>query len=499
MTLKDLFFTPQINPLVSFSAIHPDWNAIINDRKKFSVNRQLLYERLKAQNSDNLSKSVEINLNFLKKNNCFTITTGHQLCFGTGPLYVIYKTLSVIELCKRLNTIYPEYHFVPIFWLASEDHDFMEINHFYTDYQNLWNYKGTFQGAVGRHIIQNAPIFKFWVTEPYQKNVSWKNAFQKLLCTIFSEEGLIFIDGDDPYLKSSFSPFFLKEIIEKTTCSNVNQTNKILKNLNIKIQWNCSEINLFYLTDTKREKIHFHENSYFIGNQKVELNWLLEEVKNFPEKFSPNAGFRPLYQEFLLPNLAYIGGWSEIRYWLQLKSNFEAFRVFFPLLIPRFSHTIFSDKIIEKMKPLNLPNEFLLKPLKEIQREIAQRYYNFDDLKNHFYSIYKEINELQNSLQPYSETLVYFLETQKSYFSKIYLQLEKKIIKIIQNNNPSLFFEIYRLKDEVQPEGFIQERTLNISAFVKQIDELQNFMKELKHSIQPWVNTYVQNQMKVYN
>lgn len=492
MNLKNIFFSSEIHPFVAFPVQKPEWLKIIQTRKFFPCNRELLVKRLLKQNEINLTDKVHQNIQLLLEPNSFTITTGHQLCYGTGPLYVIYKTLSVIELCEKLKEKYPEYHFIPIFWLASEDHDYLEVNHFYVDYQNKIEYWGDFQGAVGRHTINQSLIqYYLWVTEPYLKHDNWKNAFQELLSTIFKDFGLVFIDGDDLELKKSFSSFFLKELLERPTYKNVTQTNESLRKLNIKIQWNVTPVNLFYLTETKREKIHYQDGSYFIGNEKVELNKIVKEVLKNPEKLSPSAGIRPMYQEYLLPNLAYIGGWSEIRYWLQLKTNFEEFQIFYPILLPRFSYTYVPEEIEMKILGLGYDKTFLLKPLKEIQRTIASKYYDFEDFKNHFFSLHQNISNLQEEIKDLSESLVYSLETQKYYWNKIYLQLEKKLIKQIQNQYPKEFFEVYSLKDKVQPEGFIQERTLNISAFVKEKNQISYFMEKLSKDLAKWVEVYI--------
>ncbi len=492
MNLKNLFYTSKVQELIEFSANSPNWNLIIESRKDHACNRELLVRKLIEQNQINFSQVTQQNIKLLLNANTFTITTGHQVCYGSGPLYVIYKTLSIIELCKKLNQKFSDYHFVPVFWLASEDHDYIEVNHFYQGYQNKIEYHGKFQGAVGRHKIDQSIIYKgSWVTEPYLEQVSWKNAFQVLLSSIFKDEGLVFIDGDDYELKKSFSSYWLKEILEKPTQKNVLQTNHQLRNLGIKIQWNVSEINLFYLTASQREKIHFKNGEYFIGNKVVELDWLIKEAQENPDRISPSAGFRPLYQEFLLPNLAYVGGWGEIRYWLQLKSNFQEFNTFYPLLIPRFSYTYIPEDVQLKLKNMGFEPSFLLKNLKEIQRSIAQKYYDFEDFKNHFFSIHQNISDLQNDFKKFSESLVYSLETQKFYWNKIYHQLENKLIKMIQNQNPKEFFEIYRLKDRVQPDGFIQERTLNISAFVENKTQLKFFIDELKLDLEHWLKRFL--------
>ena len=122
----------------------------IERKSKDSIDRTLLYDVLKSQNNNlNLSELSLSNLEDIRDKKTFTISTGHQLCLFTGPLYFIYKIVSAINLVKQLKANYDNYNFVPIFWLASEDHDFNEINSI-----NLFNKKITWQnnqdGPVGR-------------------------------------------------------------------------------------------------------------------------------------------------------------------------------------------------------------------------------------------------------------------------------------------------------------------------------------------------------------
>ena len=122
----------------------------IDKKSNDFIDRELLFEVLKEQNAKiELSKSSQANLNLLKDNNTYTVTTGHQLCIFAGPLYFIYKIISTINLVNSLKSQYPSYNFVPVFWLASEDHDFDEISSI-----NLFNKKISWKtdqkGYVGR-------------------------------------------------------------------------------------------------------------------------------------------------------------------------------------------------------------------------------------------------------------------------------------------------------------------------------------------------------------
>ena len=132
------------------------------------------------------------------------------------------------------------------------------------------------------------------------------------------------------------------------------ETNKTIEDLGLKIQVNPREINLFYIKDGLRERIVENDGIYSVLDTNI--TWskseLLKHLDEVPERFSPNVIMRPLYQEVILPNLCYIGGGGEMIYWLQLKSNFEAQNVTFPMLLLRNSALVKSEKQAEKLKKL---------------------------------------------------------------------------------------------------------------------------------------------------
>ena len=101
----------------------------IKEKKSHLIERDILVDVLKDQNgSFLLSEKSKNNINLLRDDNTFSVTTGHQLCLFAGPMYFLYKIISTINLCENLAEKYPNYNFIPIFWMASEDHDFKEIS-----------------------------------------------------------------------------------------------------------------------------------------------------------------------------------------------------------------------------------------------------------------------------------------------------------------------------------------------------------------------------------
>ena len=177
-----------------------------------------------------MSPSVAENLQLLENENTLTVTTGHQLCLMTGPLYFIYKIVSTIKLCRQLNEQSPDLNFVPIYWMATEDHDFEEISAF------IFGVKIPMEYRVGRRCGKINPEFKaafgFIQTrtgQQYQFQCI-KNFKKKLrpevicpmrpgsLCIPFLRPGLLIIDGDDKALKTHFVPY-LKEELQKQSCA----------------------------------------------------------------------------------------------------------------------------------------------------------------------------------------------------------------------------------------------------------------------------------------
>lgn len=306
------------------------------------------------------SETTLNNIKLLNNLNTFTITTGHQLNLFTGPLYFLYKIVSTINLCKELKSEFPEHDFVPIYWMATEDHDFEEINYFNFKHKKIsWNRESF--GPVGRlssdgleavfavfeseiGLGKNAEGLKNLFKKAYLEHTNLADATRFLANELFSKEGLVIIDADKSDLKKSFIPYIKNEVLNQTAFAKVNETSPLLESYSVQV--NPREINLFYIENNLRERIVFENGSYAVLNTKMTFSEeeILKEVDNHPEKFSPNVLLRPLYQEVILPNLCYIGGGGELAYWLELKSFFESQHVTFPILLLRNSVLLATEK-----------------------------------------------------------------------------------------------------------------------------------------------------------
>lgn len=364
----------------------------ISQKRSFSsASRKVLSKALEKQYVGfDASEATLENIQSLKKENTFTITTGHQLNLFTGPLYFLYKIVSTINLCEELSEHFPKENFVPIYWMATEDHDFDEINYFnFKGTKVVWNRPDG--GPVGRfstdglsevfdefskHLgsSRNAEYIKELFQHAYLEHSNLSAATRYVANELFKEYGLVIIDADDKELKRLYSPIVEKELLENKSFNQVSETIKEFGK-NYKVQVNPREINQFYMTDDLRERIIEKEGSFVVNDTDITFTKeeILSELEEHPERFSPNVIMRPLYQEVILPNLCYIGGGGEMAYWLELKSYFESVEVPFPILLLRNSVQVISQKQAKKLTNLQISHEELfLKQHKLLEKKVKE-------------------------------------------------------------------------------------------------------------------------------
>ncbi|AXT19486.1 bacillithiol biosynthesis cysteine-adding enzyme BshC [Flavobacteriaceae bacterium AU392] len=457
---------------------------IIEKQDSFpNTSRVVLENVLKQQYASiNTSLATQKHIESLRESNTFTITTGHQLNLFTGPLYFLYKIISAINLAKELKVEYPEYNFVPVYWMASEDHDFDEINFFNFKGKKIqWQREAS--GAVGELKTEgldevfkmfsselgqgkNADFLKNLFEEGYLKHDNLTDATRYIANTLFGEQGLVIVDANNSELKRLFIPFIEEDLVKNTSYKEVSQTCESLKELGHKIQVNPREINLFYLINGLRERIVETNEGYQVN--ETSITWsktdLLAEVNEFPERFSPNVIMRPLYQEVILPNLCYIGGGGELAYWFEFKTFFETVNVPFPMLLLRNSTLVKTAKQTEKQKKLNLSLKDLflnqqvlvnqqVKNLSEIDIDFTdQRAF----LKSQFENLYTLADQTDKSF-------LGAVAAQEKKQLKGLNNLEKRLLKAQKRKLSEQVTRIKELQNELFPGQSLQERNLNFS------------------------------------
>jgi len=484
----------------NFPKIENFEDQINNKQSSFQKeSRKILVKQLKHQYKDfETSEATKANIAALANDRTFTITTGHQLNLFTGPLYFLYKLFSVINLSEKLNERYSENHFVPVYWMATEDHDFDEINYFnFKGKKIVWERADG--GAVGEFSTnglqevakvieaqlgstQNAKKLISLFTNAYTKHKTLAEATRYLGNELFKEYGLVIIDGNDPELKKAFIPFAEKEILENTAFKKVSETTKKLTALGYGEQVHPREINLFYLAKELRERLVEVDGKFFVNDTKIEFtkDELLKELNEHPERFSPNALLRPLFQEVILPNLCYVGGGGELAYWFQLKAYFESVDVPFPILLLRNSALLVPSKLIKKLDRLEVDVKQLFQKQNDLQTEFTKQLseikIDFSEQKRHLQQQFKELFDLAR-------------KTDASFLGAVGAQeqkqlnglehLEKRLLKAQKRKLADQIERLTAVQDELFPHQSLQERTQNFSEFyIEYGDELLDLLKE---------------------
>ncbi|MUP46249.1 bacillithiol biosynthesis cysteine-adding enzyme BshC [Gramella sp. BOM4] len=453
-----------------------------------------------------ISDKTRGNINLLGDKKSYTVVTGHQLNLFTGPLYFLYKIVSTINLTEKLKQKFPGHHFVPVYWMATEDHDFEEINFFNLNGKKFkWNNADARAGktAVGYlstegldEVFQlfsaeigdseNGKFLKELFRKAYLEHDNLSDATRYIADKLFGEYGLVIIDGEDAELKKHFIPYAKHELLEKRSFEKTGSAVEKLNELGYNVQVNPREINLFYLNEEIRERIIEKEGKFFVN--ETEISWskdkLLKELEEHPERFSPNVMLRPLYQEVILPNLCYIGGGGELAYWLELKDYFEAENVTFPMLLLRNSALLQTAKQNGKRERLNISiPELFLKQHELINRKvrkISNIDIDFSTQKQHLVDQFQHMYELAE-------------QTDKSFLGAVKAQevkqlkgldnLEKRLLKAQKRKLKDEVERIAELQNSLFPNKSLQERQTNFSEFY--VEYGQQLIEELKNNLDP--------------
>ena len=448
-----------------------------------SSQREILFTVFTDQLSElKLSTKQKENIESLKSTNTFTITTGHQLNLFSGPAFFVYKILQTIKTCTNLKQKFPDFNFVPVYWMASEDHDFAEINHFKTA-NNYFEINEKSGGAVGRiHINDTFFISEFekefkdsifgtelilMLKEAYKVGNTLTEAIKILVNRLFSDFGLLILDGDSKDLKNQLKDVFKDELTNFSLYKTSKDKVDFLTEKYGKVQVNPREINLFYLSET-RDRIDFGGENYIIvdTDKRFSQEEILSELENFPERFSPNALMRPVYQERVLPNLAYIGGNAEIMYWLELKDYFSQLNIPFPILIPRNSMLFIEEKTLGKINKLDLKIEDFFQNFTQITNaKILDKNSILEALNTQENILLNNFSELKSLAETTEKSFGNMVKAEEVRQLKSFKRLKKRLLHAEKIKQNELLERLENLFLTVHPAKTWQERIFNFSVF----------------------------------
>jgi len=423
------------------------------------------------------SEQVAGNIKSLTDPKTFTVTTGHQLNIFTGPLYFIYKIVTVINTCKALKAKCPEYNFVPVYWMASEDHDYDEIKSFRL-HGKKYSWETNQSGAVGRFdpktlgkLVDELPgdvsIFK----NAYSRNKTLAAATRNYVNELFGKEGLIVVDADERELKALFSKVIHDDLFQHTSKKLVEEKNEQLERLGYHPQVFARDINFFYLDNGIRQRIEQNDKGFSVVETQVKFSSkeIEDLISNEPEKFSPNVILRPLYQEMILPNLAYVGGPAEVVYWLQLKGVFDHFNTPFPILMPRNFAAVMDEPMQRKFEKTGLELKDLFEEKNFLFNHWIAKNSNANlslgkELKN-AEAIFKKVKDQASAIDP---TLCQHADAQTKRLIQSLEIIEKKMLRAEKRKQADKLRQVEAVKDFLFPNGSPQERTDNFLNFYQQ-------------------------------
>lgn len=430
--------------------------------------------------------AVKENIAALQQPDTFTVTTGHQICLMTGPLYFIFKIASAVKLARQLQEAYPQYRFVPVYWAAAEDHDFEEIRSVFLDGKNYtWEPPQPVSGATGRISTQGLADFFAGLENAEGEKLSYNSLYQtfkkawteqpnlsaavrKAVHDVFGHLGVVSLDADDARLKHTCTGWLGRELKESFSYHAVKETSQALHDAGYKSQIEPREINLFYLNDGLRERFLREDDVWSVNNTGIRFTeaGLDTELQQHPERFSPNVVLRPLYQESILPNLAYIGGPAEIAYWLQLKGVFDAADTDFPVLVPRDGFLFAPEKELERFFALGFtPDDMLRKAETNLRTYVERTQGEKLSVQHEKQVLYELFTGLKQRYAQADNHAVQSFSAVETKLKKELSKLEKKAKKFAGRKEETTATFLHSVHEQWFPGGTLAERKNSILEF----------------------------------
>jgi len=423
---------------------------------------------------------VKANIARLAEANTFTICTAHQPAIFTGHLYFVYKILHTIRLAQYMSQQHPGDSFVPVFYMGSEDADLEELGQISLGGEKLvWETKQT--GAVGRMTTKGLDKLYYRIEgelsvqpygrelmailkEAYLESPDIQTATFRMIHHLFAEFGLLVLIADKPAFKQQMIAVFEDDLFRQEPSRIVSETIARLSK-KYDIQANPRDINLFYLKGDLRGRIDKHDERFRVHGSDLSFtaDELREELHRYPERFSPNVILRGLFQETILPNLAFIGGGGETAYWLELKDLFDHYSTPFPVLVLRNSFLLVESQWMEKMERAGFGVDDLFRDEEDLMNELVKRDSNQTlSLEMEIAAANQYYDNLKALARPVDPTLEEHVAALQTKAVEPIRLLEKKLLKAEKRKFGEQQRQIHAVKEALFPHDSLQERVDNI-------------------------------------
>jgi bacillithiol biosynthesis cysteine-adding enzyme BshC len=469
------------------------------------VDRDGLADVLAEQNARwDADAHAQQSVDQLRDPKAVAIVTGQQVGLFTGPLYTIYKTLTVLQQAEAGAQAWG-CPVVPIFWMAGEDHDFAEVAEAVVLHRNApvaLRYEArarlddTARGAVGRLSLTEAitdvlddlddalppsdfkPDVMAAVREAYAPGTTLTDAFATLLHRLFAGSGLVCISPDDARLKAQARPLFRRDLLDPTgAVERIDAASDALVDAGYHQQVHARPTNLFWLDSHGRYPIDYTpdgDGGAFTLRHDPEARTfsqdaLLQHLDDAPERFSPNVVLRPLMQDRLLPTVSYVAGPGEISYFAQYKGVYDWAEIPMPLIHPRASVTLLESKVTKVLEKFDLSLCDLTDDLDALFQQVVVDEMStdvdalFGDAMRH---VHEAINAVKPGVAGVDQTLVSSAEATRAALVDAMNDLKHKVVKAEKREQDQIRAQLQKAYVNLRPNGTLQERALNVLYFL---------------------------------
>ena len=457
---------------------------VISDRQKKPFDRKLIHEILTRQyNSLNINGRNDL-IDSLLDDNTYAMVTAHQPYLFGGPLYFITKIISAIKLAQQAKDAFPDNNFVPIFYIGGEDHDLEECNNT-TIFQKkiLWNTQQS--GPIGRMTTddidaaieelcgimgknEHAEKLSKLIRTAYHPGRTVNEAMTYFINEFLEDYPLLILNADDVNGKKAFRKIIHQEVLEGIAEPLIVRQQEKMKELGLKPQAFVRPINFFYLSKYGRNRIERKGDRFEIVQTDISFSavQMEKEIEDYPDRFSPNVIMRPIYQDFLLPTVAYIGGGGELAYWADRKLLFEAFDITMPMLVRRDSFVIVDQTSLKKLEKINISIKELFKDENELKSGfLASQTEVSLSFGSETKALAKVIADIQDKVQQVDPTLKGFVGSETATFFKTLSHIEARVRKALSGKHEIELQQLHSLHQRFFPNNGLQERVESFLSF----------------------------------
>jgi bacillithiol synthase len=466
--------------------------------KRERPHREKLTEIIRQQYlNQKPSKQTQFNIEALNSKKTIAVVTGQQLGLLGGPLYTLYKTLTAIKLCNFLKEKFDDYHFVPVFWLEGDDHDYDEVrvanilnneNQIlkleYSDGLDEETNRGSVAELKFNHNLSNvfdslqnslrdtefkSSIISFYKSF-YSENKTFLEAFRELMIKLFDEFGLVVFNPVFPAVKQMLKPIFANEITNYMNHTGylVERSAELEESYHAQVK--VKPINLFYLENNERLLIEPAEKEYRLKGKRKKFTQeeLLSHIENTPEKFSPNVLLRPICQDFLFPTAFYVGGPSEVSYFAQISPLYKIYKIDQPYIYPRSSATIVEKGAKTVLEKYSLGYQGLFTTEQEMISKIVSANSELD-LEELFTKASASISEIMDKLGAdltnVDKSLPEISGKTKLKIEEAINLLKSKSVEAEKKKYDITIRQLSKIRNLLYPNTNLQERELNFIYF----------------------------------